>query len=128
MEAQLGEGELGRLPREAGCCVGPTHLLVARDASIDCRINDSIQAHAEQVDIAVHLLVLVLANQGPQLLVFVLHNLDGILQGAHLHLGHTPHGVNTGTRTIPPSSQSCDAAFLPVSVDLTPQALSNFLC
>lgn len=60
-------------------------LLVACDASVDGSVNDAVQAHAQQVDVAVHLLVLILADQGPQLLVLVLNHLDGILQGAHLH-------------------------------------------
>lgn len=40
-----------------------SYLLVARDASIDSCINDTIQAHAEQIDVAMHLFVLVLADQ-----------------------------------------------------------------
>ena len=67
--------------------VGPAYLLVACDASVDSSVNDAVQAHAQQVDVAVHLLVLILADQGAQLLVLVLNHLDGILQGAHLHLG-----------------------------------------
>lgn len=86
------------------------HLLVARDASIDGSVDDAVETHAEQVDVAMHLLVLVLADQGPQLLVLVLHNLDGILQGAHLHLG-TQDMV---------SSQALEAASRLAPVDGTP--------
>lgn len=74
-----------RLP---ACIWAPTHLLIACNASIDSCIYDAIQAHAEQVDVAMYLLVLILADQGPQLLILILNHLDGILQRAHLHLEH----------------------------------------
>lgn len=80
--------------------------MVACNASVDSSVNDAIQAHAEQVDVAMHLLVLILADQGPQLLVLILNHLDGILQGAHLHLGAHSNGVIPGTMSTPPSSQS----------------------
>lgn len=41
------------------------HLLVACNAPIDSCIDDTIQAHAEQVDVAMHLFVLILADEGP---------------------------------------------------------------
>lgn len=84
-----------RPPLPLGCCgsVRGPHLLVARNAAIDSRVDDAVQAHAQQVDVAMCLFVLVLADQGPQLLVFILDHLDGILQRAHLHLRHTAHGV-----------------------------------
>lgn len=72
---------------------GRAHLLVARDAAVDRGVDDTVQAHAEQADVAMRLLVLILADQGPQLLVLILHHLDGILQRAHLHLG-TQHTVS----------------------------------
>lgn len=108
--------------------MGTTHLLVACDASIDCSIDDAIQAHAEQVDVAMHLLVLVLTNQGPQLLVLVLYNLDGILQRAHLHLRHTVqcHHRHDDNPSLIRVLGSCFPALVPV--DLTPWALSNSLC
>lgn len=61
-------------------------LLVSGDASVDGGVNDSVQRHAEQVDVAVQLLVLVLADQSPQLLVLILHHRDGVFQRTHLHL------------------------------------------
>lgn len=63
--------------------------MIACDATVDSSINDTIEAHTEQADVAMRLFVLILANQGPQLLVLILHHLDGILQRAHLHLTHT---------------------------------------
>lgn len=63
------------------------YLLVPGDASVHGRVYDSVQAHAEWVDVAVMLPVLVLADQGAQLLGLVLHHVNGVLQGAHLHLG-----------------------------------------
>ena len=64
-------------------CVSATelflsHLLVSGDASVDGGVDDSVQRHAEQVDVAVQLLVLVLADQSPQLLVLILHHRDGV--------------------------------------------------
>ena len=53
-------------------------LLVSGDASVDGGVDDSVQRHAEQVDVAVQLLVLVLADQSPQLLVLILHYRDGV--------------------------------------------------
>lgn len=67
----------------------PAYLLVACNASIDSSVNDSIQAHAEQIDVAMHLFVLILADQSSKFLVLILNYLDGILQRAHLHLGGT---------------------------------------
>lgn len=63
------------------------YLLVSGDASVHSRIYDPVQTHAERVDVAVMLPVLVLADQGAQLLGLVLHDVNGVLQGAHLHLG-----------------------------------------
>lgn len=63
------------------------YLLVSGNASVHSRVYDSVQAHAERVDVAVMLPVLVLADQGAQLLGLVLHHVNGVLQGAHLHLG-----------------------------------------
>lgn len=48
-----------------GLVQGPAHLLVSCDTSIDSGIDDAIQAHAEQIDVAMCLSVLILANQGP---------------------------------------------------------------
>lgn len=62
------------------------HLLVSGDASVHGGVDDSVQAHAERVDVAVMLPVLVLADQGAQLLGLILHHVNGVLQGAHLHL------------------------------------------
>lgn len=73
------------------------HLLVSGDASVHGGVDDSVQAHAERVDVAVMLPVLVLADQGAQLLGLILHHVNGVLQGAHLHLaggageGRTQH-------------------------------------
>lgn len=53
-------------------------LLVSGDASVNGGVDDSVQGHAEQVDVAVQLLVLVLADQSPQLLVLILHHSDGV--------------------------------------------------
>lgn len=63
-------------------------LLVSGDASVDGGVDDSVQSHAEQVDVAVQLLVLVLADQRPQLPVLVLHHTEGVFQWTHLHLGN----------------------------------------
>lgn len=63
------------------------HLLVPGDAPVDGGVDDAVQRHAQQVDVALQLLVLVLADQGPQLLVLVLHHGDSVLQRAHLNLG-----------------------------------------
>lgn len=98
---------MGRLPSEAGvpdraCSRAPAHLLVACNASIDSCVNDAIQAHAEKVDVAMDLLVLILADQGPQLLVLILNHLDGILQRAHLHLGAHSTWCHPRHMTIPP--------------------------
>lgn len=61
-------------------------LLVSGDASVDGGIDDAVQRHAQQVDVPVQLLVLVLADQSPDLLVLVFHHRRGVLQRAHLHL------------------------------------------
>ena len=80
-------------------CVGMVcYLLVAGDATVDGSVDDSVERHAEQVDVPVQLLVLVLTDQSPQLLVLVLHHVDGILQRTHLHLGGGTHGAVRGTR------------------------------
>lgn len=113
---------------------GQAHLLVACDAAVDRGVDDAVQAHAEQADVAMRLLVLILADQGPQLLVLILHHLDGILQRAHLHLGtqhtvslqaqgpvlphHSPEGGDLRAGE-PPCSYSCGLEAL---------ALSNALC
>lgn len=55
-----------------------SHLLVSGDASVHRGVDDPVQSHTEQVDVAVKLFVLVLADQGPQLLVLILHNTDGV--------------------------------------------------
>lgn len=71
------------------------HLLVSGDASVHGGVDDSVQAHAERVDVAVMLPVLVLADQGAQLLGLILHHVNGVLQGAHLHLaGRSGGGKN----------------------------------
>lgn len=68
----------------------PSYLLVPRNASVDSGINDTVETHAQQVDVAMHLFVLILADQRAELLVLILNYLDGILQRAHLHLwAHT---------------------------------------
>lgn len=85
---------------------GRAHLLVARNAPVDGCVDDTVQAHAEKVDVALHLFVLILADQGPQLLVLILDHLDGVLQRAHLHLRHGEHGVVPGPMTTPPSAWS----------------------
>ena len=79
----------------------PSDLLVSGDASIDGGVDDAVQRHAEKVDVAVKLLVLVLADQSPQLLVLVLHHSDGVLQRAHLHLrdGRMDEAGEDGGRT-----------------------------
>lgn len=66
------------------------NLLVSGDASVDGGVDDPIQRHAQQVDVSMQLLVLVLANQSPQLLVLVLHHRDGVFQWTHLHLSDRP--------------------------------------
>lgn len=66
--------------------ITPVYLLVSGNTSVDRSVHHPIERHAEQVDIAVQLLVLVLANKCSQLLVFVLHHREGIFQGANLHL------------------------------------------
>lgn len=71
---------------------GAPYLLVSGDASVHGRVYDSVQTHAERVDVAVMLPVLVLADQGAQLLGLVLHDVDGVLQGADLHLGRGQEG------------------------------------
>lgn len=71
------------------------HLLVSGDASVHGGVDDSVQRHAEQVDVSVQLLVLVLTDQRPQLLVLVLHHGDGVFQRTHLHLRDT-EGQRTG--------------------------------
>ncbi|KAK7811389.1 hypothetical protein U0070_002322 [Myodes glareolus] len=73
----------------------------ACNASIDSCINDTIQAHAEQIDVAMHLFVLILADQSSQLLILILDYLDGILQRTHLHLltkvnADSPENDSTG--------------------------------
>lgn len=66
------------------------YLLVAGDASVHGGVYDPVQAHAERVNVALMLPVLVLADQSAQLLGFVLHHVDGVLDGTHLHLqAHT---------------------------------------
>lgn len=67
-------------------CPFLSDLLVSGDASVDGGVDDPVERHAEQVDVAVQLLVLVLADQGPQLQVLVLHHGDGVFQRTHLHL------------------------------------------
>lgn len=62
------------------------YLLIPGDASVHCSIYDPVQAHAERVNVALMLPVLVLADQSPQLLGLVLHHVDGVLNGTHLHL------------------------------------------
>lgn len=66
--------------------------MVSGDTPIDSSVHHAIERHAEQIDVAVQLLVLVLANQRSQLLVLVLHHRKGILQGAHLHLAGEGQG------------------------------------
>ena len=62
------------------------YLLISGDASVHSSIYNPIETHAEWVDVAVMLPVLVLADQSPQLLGLILHHINGILQRAHLHL------------------------------------------
>lgn len=64
-------------------------LLVSGDATVHRGVDDSVERHAEQVDVAVQLLVLVLADQRPQLVVLVLHHRDGVFQRTHLDLQQT---------------------------------------
>lgn len=68
------------------CAKRGPNLLISGDASVDGGVDDAVEAHAERVDVAVVLPVLVLADQSPQLLGLILHHVDGVLQGAHLHL------------------------------------------
>lgn len=70
-------------------CHPLSDLLVSGDASVNRGVDDPVQRHAEQVDVAVQLLVLVLADQSPQLLVLILHHREGVLQRTHLHLSET---------------------------------------
>lgn len=62
------------------------YLLISGDASIHSSIYDPIEAHAERVDVAMMLPVLVLADQSSQLLGLILHHINSILQRAHFHL------------------------------------------
>lgn len=62
------------------------NLLISGDASVHGGVDDSVQRHAEQVDVPMQLLVLVLTDQSPQLLVLILHHRDGVFQRTHLHL------------------------------------------
>lgn len=50
------------------------YLLVSGHTPVDGSVHHAIERHAKQVDVAVQLLVLVLANQRSQLLVLVLHH------------------------------------------------------
>lgn len=89
-KAKGGDGDSADLRKRrggGGKARGAPYLLVSGDASVDGRVDDPVQAHAERVDVAVMLPVLVLADQGAQLLGLVLHHVDGVLQRAHLHLG-----------------------------------------
>lgn len=67
------------------------YLLISGNASIHGGIYDPVQAHAERVNVALMLPVLVLADQSPQLLGLVLHHVDGVLDGTHLHLQARTH-------------------------------------
>lgn len=66
------------------------NLLVSGNASVDGGVDNPVQRHAQQVDVSMQQLVLVLANQSPQLLVLVLHHRDGVFQWTHLHLSDRP--------------------------------------
>ncbi len=63
-----------------------TDFLVSGDSSIDGGVDHPVEAHAEQIDVSVKLLVLVLTDQGAQLLVLVLHHIYGVLQRTNLNL------------------------------------------
>lgn len=62
------------------------YLLISGNAPVHSSIYDPIEAHAERVDVAMMLPVLVLADQSPQLLGLILHHINSVLQRAHLHL------------------------------------------
>lgn len=55
------------------------YLLVAGDSSINGSIHYPIQTHAEQVDVAVVMAVLVLADERAQFLVLVLYHIYSVL-------------------------------------------------
>ena len=82
------------------CFLLQHYLLVSGYASIDCSIYDPIETHAEWVDVAMVLSVLILADERPQLLGLVLHHVDGILQRTHFHLtAGTQTDVQPGKRS-----------------------------
>lgn len=62
------------------------HLLVPRNSPVNGGIDHSVQTHAEKINVAMHLFMLVLAYQCPQLLVFVLNHLNGIFQRTYFNL------------------------------------------
>lgn len=62
------------------------HLLVPCNSPVNGGINHSVQTHAEKINVAMHLFMLVLAYQCPQLLVFVLNHLNGIFQRTYFNL------------------------------------------
>lgn len=55
------------------------YLLVAGNSAINCSIHNPIQTHAKQVDVAVVMAVLILADESAKLLVLVLYHIYGIL-------------------------------------------------
>lgn len=73
------------------CPATVPYLLISGDAPVHSSIYDPIEAHAERVDVAMMLPVLVLADESPQLLGLILHHVNGILQRAHLHLEINTH-------------------------------------
>lgn len=70
------------------------YLLVASESSVHRRVDDSVQAHGEWVDV-LHLPHLALSDQGAQLQSLILYHLTGILQRTHFHLEST-HRSPTG--------------------------------
>lgn len=64
------------MSEDLNLCV--SDLLVSGDASVNGSVDDAVQRHAEQVDVAMQLLVLVLADQSPQLQVLILHYREGV--------------------------------------------------
>lgn len=66
-----------------------THFLVSGYAAIDGCVDDPVEAHAEQVDVSVKLLVLVLADEGTQLLVLIFNHVNGVLQRTDFNLHNT---------------------------------------
>ena len=81
-----------------------TCLFVIRKASHDGGVHDAVQEHGEGVDGEAGV-VQVLLHHAVYLVVRQLHGLDGVLQGADLHLRGGEDGMTSGQLPRPLSRQ-----------------------